>query len=278
MILYKYCDPLGAIKILDTFELKLPFISEVNDPLECLPVFCSEQGETKIKERCLIGFKRKDFPINEELINNLDNKIKNGEMQELLKIQARNHAKEWNNSKGCLLSVSKTAQNTVMWAHYAEKHKGVVIGFDFKTFFKLHEKQIGIVMEPVKYSKERAKIDVSIDQMTEEWWKAMEYALLNKSSDWQYEQEYRTIFLDDMLKQWCELGLACLKEYKGKSTFFLRFYPMAIREVIFGLFTEESLKSEIKTLLNRQELKHVKSSKTVESDSYDFNLAEEKIS
>ena len=128
-----------------------------------------------------------------------------------------------------------------------------------------------------EYSKERVKIDISIDEKTKEWSDLMSNALLNKSSEWQYEQEFRTIFLDDMLKEWCQHGLASFKEFENKKAWFLQLHPSSIKEIVFGLYTEEKLKTEIKTLLNRQELKHVKSYKTVESDSYDFNLVEEKI-
>jgi hypothetical protein len=38
-VLYKYCDQKGIVKILESLELKLPYISQVNDPLECLPLF-----------------------------------------------------------------------------------------------------------------------------------------------------------------------------------------------------------------------------------------------
>ena len=38
-VLYKYVDTIGTVKILETLELKMPFISDVNDPLECMPHF-----------------------------------------------------------------------------------------------------------------------------------------------------------------------------------------------------------------------------------------------
>lgn len=277
MILYKYCDQFGGTEIIGSLELKLPFISEVNDPLECLPIFCCEGEKSKVKERCLLAFKRKQINIGDDLLKNLDKKIENGEMQELLKKQSRVHVKEWNDSKGCLLSVSKTARNTVMWAHYAEKHKGIVIGIDFQEIFQKNGEQIGVVMEPVKYSKDRIKIDISTDETTKEWRDAMSGALLNKSKDWQYEQEFRTIFLDDMLKDWRRQGMACFKELKGKITWFLKLHPSSIKEIIFGLFAEESLKNSIRKLKSSPGLKHVKLYNVAESDSYDFNLIEEKI-
>lgn len=42
-VLYKYCDQLGAVKILGSLELKMPNVIDVNDPLECRPVFLAEK-------------------------------------------------------------------------------------------------------------------------------------------------------------------------------------------------------------------------------------------
>ena len=58
-ILYKYCDQLGIVKILESLELKLPYISEVNDPLECLPFFYCPDDKSAIEARYLLALKRK---------------------------------------------------------------------------------------------------------------------------------------------------------------------------------------------------------------------------
>jgi len=67
-------------------------------------------------------------------------------------------------------------------------------------------------------------------------------------------------------------GLAHLKDFNGKKTWFLRLNPVSIREVIFGLYTDESLKSDIRKLIERQDLQHVKLYQAEESETYTLNL------
>ena len=69
-----------------------------------------------------------------------------------------------------------------------------------------------------------------------------------------------------------ENRLAHLEEFKGKDTWFLRLNPASIREVIFGLYTDKSLKSDIRKLIERQDLQHVKLYQAEESETYNLNL------
>jgi hypothetical protein len=218
---------------LGSLELKLPYISEVNDPLECLPFFYSPDGK---------------------------NSKQNREKEE----KRRKNQEEWN-QQTLLLSVSATAQNTVMWAHYAEKHKGAVIGINFNKIIP-----VGISALQVKYSKKRPRINILTD--IEDPFKAFHKIVLTKSIEWKYEREFRAIFDDDYLKDSQQEGSACLKDFNGKKTWFLRLNPESIREVIFGLYTEESLKSAIRKLIERLELQHVKLYQAEESETYNLNL------
>jgi hypothetical protein len=97
-------------------------------------------------------------------------------------------------------------------------------------------------------------------------------ALFTKSTDWKYEQEFRTVFLVDHLEIFQRQGLACLKDFNGKKTWFLRLNPKSIKEIIFGLYKEESLKSYIRKLIDRPELQHAKLYQTEESETYILNL------
>ncbi|MGA2070639.1 MAG: DUF2971 domain-containing protein [Sedimentisphaerales bacterium] len=259
-VLYKYCEQLGIVKILGSLELKLPNISEVNDPLECLPILYCPKDKDAIEAACIDVFKRRniDLPVDYK------EKIAKGEIHEILEKSQRELQKEWN-QKSYLLSVSKTAQNTVMWAHYADKHKGAVIGIDFDNIFNVKMK-----IDPVDYSELRPKINILSDVTLEKFRKV----LFTKSVDWSYEKEFRVIFLDDHLKGLEQHGLASFKDFNGKKTWFLRLNPESIREVVFGLYTEESLKSALKKLIERPELQHVKLYQTQESETYTLNLVE----
>jgi hypothetical protein len=269
-VLYKYCDQLGIVKILDSLELKLPFIAEVNDPLECLPVFyCpnDKSAKTAIEKRYLSVCNRRDIPRYCNYKQKLNEQFGKGEIQKHLVDSQRKLQKKWNECKGCLLSVSNTATESVMWAHYADKHKGAVIGIDFDNIHR-----VKMTMDAVTYSKERPKINIMQEPEGGVSLQAFQKAIMTKSDSWRYEEEFRTIFLVDDLERLQQQGLTHLKDFNGKKTWFLRLNPASIREVIFGLYTDESLKSDIRKLIERQDLQHVKLYQAEESETYILNL------
>jgi len=269
-ILYKYCDQDG-IKIIETLELKLPYVSEVNDPLECLPFFYCPDDKSAIEARYLSALKRKNMHPSSDYKQKLNEQFEKGEIQERLEESQRELQKDWNQKKGCLLSVSETSQNTVMWAHYTDKHKGIVIGIDFDKIFPNTNIVPGILMDPVNYSEKRPRINILLESVPDEGQKLF----FTKSIDWRYEKEFRTIFLVDDLERLRQQGLTHLKDFKGKNTWFLRLAPESIREIIFGLYTEEGLKSAIRKLIERSELQHVKLYQAEESETYTLNLVEQ---
>lgn len=263
-ILYKYCDQKGIEIILRTRELKLPYISQVNDPLECLPFLYCPNDKSAIEARYFSALGHRNMLPSEDY----KQKLETGEIHKIIEDGLRKFHKEWNKQKACLLSVSKTSQNTVMWSHYAEKHKGAVIGIDFDTASPDKNGPPGILMDQVSYSEHRPRMNILSDPDPEEFRKI----LLTKSVDWRYEQEFRTIFLVDYLEKFQRKGLAHFKDFKGKKTWFLQLNPASIREVIFGLYTEESLKSDIQKIIEHQDLNHVKLYQAEESETYNLNL------
>jgi len=270
-ILYKYCDQLGILKILESLELKLPNISQVNDPLECLPLFYCPDDKSAIEARYLSACKRRNIHPSSDYKQKLNQQFEKGEIQKVLAERQRKCQEKWNH-KNCLLSVSKTSQNTVMWAHYADKHKGTVIGIDFDSVFSDTNMAPGILMDPVMYSNQRPQINILTD--FEEPPEAFLKTILTKSTEWEYEGEFRAVFHFDALEDLQKQGLSCLRDFRGKKTWFLRLNPESIKEIIFGLYTEESLKSAIRKLIERPELQHVKLYQSEESETYTLNLIE----
>ncbi len=257
-VLYKYCDQLGIVKILGSLELKLPYISQVNDPLECKPVFYCPKDKAAMKEQCLRTFKRNSIEPPADWDHKLDELHETGELRKMLEEGMLDRIME-ESRRNCLLSVSETAKEPVMWAHYAEVHKGAVIGIDFDKLFKMHR---------VNYSENRPRINI-LHEFTLE--NSLEIAT-TKSDAWSYEKEFRTVFDDASLMDLAQQGLTCFRDFNGQKTWFLRLNPKSIREVVFGLYTEESLKSAIRKLIERPELQHVKLRQAEESETYNLNL------
>jgi hypothetical protein len=270
-ILYKYCDQNG-IKIIELLELKLPYVSEVNDPLECLPIFYCPDDRSAIEARYIAALKRKEksLPIGyNQVLNELYQK---GEIQKELAESSLRVQKSLN-QKSCLLSVSKTASNTVMWAHYSDKHEGIVIGIDLdKVFYEIDKIICGLKLNQVEYSEKRPRINVLIDfEIPPE---SFFRTILTKSSEWKYEQEFRAVFHIDTLENLQKHSLACIKDFNGQKTWFLKLNPKSIKEIIFGLYAEGSLKQKVINIIKRPELQHVKLYQTEESETYTLNLVE----
>ena len=89
-----------------------------------------------------------------------------------------------------IFCLSETKDNLLMWSHYANNHTGAVV-----EFLSLPEVDSPLICaQPVRYSKTMPKLDFSgligVEQLTRQ---TMEMLTLTKSSDWEYEQEWRIV-------------------------------------------------------------------------------------
>ena len=130
--------------------------------------------------------------ISENDINNVYNKI--DEMIKGLYIQL---------SKVIGVSCfSTSSDNILMWSHYANKHRGVCIEYDFSLLEQLEN--INAFLLPVMYSNERPllpfeKLELENGQAKQESviriMPDLIRAILTKSKFWDYENEWRFIAL-----------------------------------------------------------------------------------
>lgn len=126
--------------------------------------------------------------------------------------------------------------NDVMWAHYAENHKGLVFGFrhlpKFDTPF--------LAAQPVKYSDEPPVIGSGVD-----FWlsgdtpalreKALNAVCFTKGAKWQYENEWRVV-------TW-------YPEEVGKDYGDYKFYPEELESVCFGARFDGNREEKIRSLV-----------------------------
>lgn len=91
---------------------------------------------------------------------------------------------------------SKEKENILMWANYADKHRGVCLKFDVLKdtdfFFPGGSKPIGIIRN-VEYKEKYPKIN-PYDAIIEK--SVIKNLPFTKSSDWFYEKEFRVIASD----------------------------------------------------------------------------------
>ena len=161
----------------------------------------------------------------DELLAYLDsqNKVlpKNSSDEKLcqeLRTQLQNYMKSWG-----VVCYTKKRDNLLMWAHYADMHRGFCMEFTIET-----RSSKGSIF-PVKYSKQYPAIDFSkgwhIDGFMKIPW--------TKSIDWKYEKEWRSF----------NIGGGQFQNYVGKLTgiIFGSKMPQQDRKTI-----ESILKDEVK--------------------------------
>lgn len=145
-----------------------------------------------------------------------------------------------------VLCLSERHDDLLMWAHYADCHKGFVIEFDSDSPFfhqQRSEKDDLRYLRPVLYSKERPVVTLTNTDMSE--------LFLTKSEHWEYEKEWRMVVgLVDADKVIPNVGGdICLYEFPAE----------AIRAVFVGSkMQEDTFSALIKNIESDRLLNHLK--------------------
>jgi hypothetical protein len=142
-----------------------------------------------------------------------------------------------------LICFCEDPRNLLMWSHYSEGHKGVVIGFDVSRL------NLGVLIEPVTYVKQRIEITPPWRLVDRNLMRAM---ITSKSDMWAYEREHRAML---NLKQLTERPLG-----NGRIGHFVEIPPTSIVEVIFGFrsTTVKRMHDAFRKYGIRPALKHAK--------------------
>lgn len=142
MRVYHFLNARYGLEALTRRRLRISRILELNDPFEFLGVDLSDR----------------DF-----------------------RVAIRETKRELSEQNG-VVCFSKTWKDPVLWSHYADKHRGVCLGFDVPNVW-LHE---------VTYVEKRPPRPPTLDEAF------MKHLLFSKFAHWYYEQEYRAfVHLDE---------------------------------------------------------------------------------
>ncbi len=121
--------------------------------------------------------------------------------------------KEQIHSKEGLLCFSTSWRSTLLWSHYADKHRGIALGFDVSDH----------LIHPVIYTKGLRKINVLAKQTAQSTIdKLFSRLRYTKSVDWVYEDEVRQFFELEGLAHQSGLHFVSFSE------------NLVLREVILG--------------------------------------------
>lgn len=187
MLLYRYLKQQYALEALQTKLLKIGRLSELNDPADCRPR--------------LINSPHDDDPYFEE-----------------------RYFEKIGHEIG-VLCFSATFEDPVLWSHYADAHRGLALGYDFRSDLG------GAILHVVNYEERRPQIDyreterlLSSDPSGRTFFNmVIEKAFRSKAPSWKYEQERR--LFAELSPPMCEM--------RGQH-YFLRHLGGAPERVIIG--------------------------------------------
>ncbi len=124
----------------------------------------------------------------------------------------------------------KTIDEILLWSHYADKHKGIRIGFEFPD--EINER---FKVREVIYQKNRVEVVFSLGSECPAL-EALEKSALVKCEVWRYEQEFRLLTKTTL----------CIMR---NGEYFLTFDREWVRSVDFGVFCPHSEVKRIVGLL-----------------------------
>lgn len=190
-----------SLKLLNGNEVFFSAPNRLNDPRDCkIPILYEKGTLQQIYKMNLENLKYVDPRLNSEerkrkarelaktvYANRNDSKRREAFLNDLYE--------DINKTVG-ILSLSAVNDDTLMWAHYADGHRGFCVGFDtqkLRSFCKIVEhKGIFIWFDKINYHEKLPQID-PYKMTDQELVTTMTYS---KSARWSYEEEYRLMCAD----------------------------------------------------------------------------------
>jgi len=178
---------------------------------------------------------------------------------EFLAEQGKNYQQEISKVIG-IVSLTELPLSRLMWAHYADSHRGFVAEFaagaqTTKYGFSIRMCGVGSVVDgmlkpvaagKVKYRSDFQEISRNTDNIHEVCW--------SKHADWEKEQEWRIIC---PLQNSLSATLSHATSGQGVERFCLPFAAEGLRRVIFGMRMAPEVRQRLCHMLDRSEFRHV---------------------
>lgn len=256
MKLYKYTSEERIDNILVDNLIRFTQPQELNDPFETrqhieniasdsfLENYFKNDSE-KIMSELYSTYKQQ---VPKELIH--QDMIRILEAPQVKRMFIENLYKATNKSIG-ILSLASSNNNLLMWAHYANSHKGFVVEFDATSEFfnQINEsKEFYGKLKKVLYTQNRPNIEY-FDSIEEGYFFD---TFLTKSKEWEYEEECRMLLPLDEANQVIE-----------DKVFLYKFPKQAILSIYLGANMADESKNRIKELIKTPENQHIKIFETI---------------
>jgi hypothetical protein len=237
--LYKYMS-LGSenygyvVDVLESSRVYFSSPDQLNDPADCKPVFKLAKDlsdpefvrELEDDEARMIEADK----LPPEEIASLRQKY--GVEPSRLAAGVTEHTRRELEKVTRVFCMTVQPANTLMWAHYAEKHTGVCLHFRCRS-----QSLFGLARRVV-YSTERKAILIPISYTPEE--EIPDLLAFGKSADWKYEEEYRIVSHEDAYEDYPLEGRYC------------RFKPEQLIGITFGLRISASHRKRLTEIVSRR--------------------------
>jgi hypothetical protein len=263
MTIFHYTKTECAALILERLELRLSLPNEFNDPFEFLPLIDPKAlTRDRFVRMAMTEDAFEDWWDNPKAVRISGDKnwwrdwyFKNPDkvVDELFPhaaFVADDMRKQFSDITSAAWAVgcfSKTEKSILMWSHYANQHRGVVIGFN--TAVEPFTKSDQLVVLEVNYDPKR--VLYPYPESNEDFERVFHAIAQGKHMDWSYEQEVRVLAVP-----------GALREYR-----FLKLQTSAVESVIFGCKCPESDRKQVLRILDTDAFKHVKRYETRMSDT-----------
>ncbi len=144
-----------------------------------------------------------------------------------------------------ILCLTSNPDSVVMWSHYADKHRGIVVEFD--RCWSVFAGSKGL--RPVNYVRERPLWDEAVYPQSAEEIAQYDAVIFNKNEEWRYESELRQLFILQGTKR-RTLDI-------GRTGYFVAIPPEIIVSVRLGMACDVDTIAKIEGALKNQSLSHV---------------------
>jgi len=241
MRLYKYLSP-ERVDVLRNERIRFSQPTVFNDPFELSHIVDSIYGSgVNTLEQALANTK-----LGNALL---------GAVGEVASEGLRQH---FANQLG-VLSLAERPDNLLMWAHYATSHEGFVLELDATHVFFNRQKSDGDRvrrLEKVAYSQTRPSIALASYNAV--------HALLVKSLEWEYEQEWRMVLpLEESVQT---------IETQSPPIHLFALPPQVVTNVILGCRMSDAHRDEILGMLAGEERYAHVTTQQAELDDRSFTL------
>ncbi len=261
-ILYKYGSADSIYKILETLKIKATRADEFNDPFDTLteidfgfnldkfPIALFREIDKLIFSEKEPEFEEDDFLTRSILsLHKQRHKLKKKDIEPLiekvsrpilnnLKEMIKKDNEEWREFllSWRIVSLSEVRDSLLLWSHYANNHKGAIIGFRcvpqidsafcaaIRVDYASKKPTLGTLDEWVKHIANQKRMNIDECYMS---------MLFTKSDDWKYEKEWRYVLP---------------AQDKDKGADFRSFDQKEIAEIVLGCRIEQDEMDRIQTL------------------------------